>query len=82
MSASKLICLQILPKLSANVAVSWNSRLQHSGVFASLATTISFSGIPGDEEWNPTEEGHQTYRRYFQIYKCFQIRIILNRMVL
>ena len=29
-------CLQIFPKLSANVASSWNSRLQHSGISASL----------------------------------------------
>ena len=30
------ICLQIWTKLSANVASSWNSRLQHSGVSADL----------------------------------------------
>ena len=31
-----MICLQIGPKLSANVASSWNSRLQHSVVSAGL----------------------------------------------
>ena len=33
-----MICLQIWPKLPANVASSWNSRFQHAGVSASLLT--------------------------------------------
>ena len=35
-----MICLQIRPKLSANVAPSWNSRLQHFGVSANLVLII------------------------------------------
>ena len=38
-----IIWLQIWPKLSANVASSWNSRLQHCGVSASLPATLAIS---------------------------------------
>ena len=40
-----MIFLQIWPKLSANVASSWNSRLHHSGVSASLLVIEENTGI-------------------------------------
>ena len=36
-----MICPQLCPKSSANVASSWNSRLQHFGVSASLVYTTA-----------------------------------------